>query len=62
VSARYVLSERDAKAAIPRAAQEEQADLILMGGYGESVLRELVLGSTLDAVLREVRVPVFVCR
>jgi nucleotide-binding universal stress UspA family protein len=43
-------------------AREEASDLIVMGGYGRTPVLEIALGSTVDAVLRESRVPVLVCR
>ncbi|MEW6401564.1 MAG: universal stress protein [Chloroflexota bacterium] len=62
VEAEYIVSEEDEKHAPLRAAREHQADLVLMGGFGRSVLKEIVAGSTLDTMLRESVVPVFVCR
>jgi nucleotide-binding universal stress UspA family protein len=40
---------------------ETGADLMVMGGYGHSRLRELVLGSTTDKVLNNNKIPVFLC-
>lgn len=37
-------------------------DFILMGGYGQAPLVEVVLGSTVDHVLREFEGPVLICR
>ncbi len=37
-------------------------NLLLMGSYRCSVLREVFIGDTLDYVLREVPVPIFICR
>jgi nucleotide-binding universal stress UspA family protein len=42
--------------------ETHQADLVLMGGYGRSALREVFIGSTLDYMLRESKIPVFICR
>jgi len=47
-------------ASILQAADEHDADLLLMGGYGRSQVREVVLGSTVDAVLRESRIPILI--
>lgn len=41
---------------------ESQADLVIMGGYGYSPVLEVVLGSTVDHVLRRGRLPTLVCR
>jgi nucleotide-binding universal stress UspA family protein len=47
---------------ILRAAEEQQSDLLLMGGYGTNPLLEVVLGSAVDQVLREAHKPVLICR
>lgn len=43
-------------------AQEYQCDVIIMGGYGYTPVLEIVLGSAVDHVLRESRIPVLICR
>ena len=43
-------------------AAERATDLIIMGGYGFSPVLEMVLGSAVDQVLRETRIPVLFCR
>jgi nucleotide-binding universal stress UspA family protein len=48
--------------AILSTAQEHDADVILLGGYGHWPVLEVVLGSTVDEVLRASRQPVFVSR
>lgn len=40
-------------------AADTGADLIVIGGYGHSRLREIVLGGTTREVLRSITVPVF---
>ncbi|HZM22664.1 MAG TPA: universal stress protein [Anaerolineales bacterium] len=62
VEAEYILSEVDSKAHLKRTIDERQADLVLMGTYGRSVIREVVAGGTLDYILRESNVPTFICR
>jgi nucleotide-binding universal stress UspA family protein len=37
-------------------------NLLLLGSYGTSVLREVFIGNTLDFALRESRVPILICR
>jgi nucleotide-binding universal stress UspA family protein len=44
--------------ALLRAAGEVQADLLVMGGYGRSRLRELVLGGVTRHVLAHAQIPV----
>lgn len=48
--------------AIMRTAETHASDLIIIGGYGFSPVLELVLGGTVDQILRESRVPVLICR
>ncbi len=48
--------------AILETAQEQESDLIVMGGYGHSPMVEVVLGSAVDQVLRESLVPTLICR
>ncbi len=43
-------------------AEEYECDMFIMGGYGMQPVQEVVLGSTVDQVLRESRMPVMVCR
>lgn len=62
VSATYVAEEGDVAAAIHATAEAHNCDLIVMGGYGFRPLLEVVLGSTVDQVLRWRRWPVLICR
>lgn len=63
VAAKYVEREAEPVAtSILLAAEEQQSDLIVIGGYGAGPVREVVLGSTVDQVLRESRRPMLVCR
>jgi nucleotide-binding universal stress UspA family protein len=43
-------------------AEAHDSHLIIMGGYGRHPVREVVLGSTVDEVLRQSRRPVLICR
>lgn len=43
-------------------AAEQAADLIIMGGYGRSKLKNLVLGASVDQVLRESTQAMLICR
>lgn len=43
-------------------AEEYECDMFIVGGYGMQPVQEVVLGSTVDQVLRESRMPVMVCR
>lgn len=61
VEANYIQRRGPAGPAIVAEAAENGCDFVLMGGYGQAPLIELVWGSTLDYVLREFRGPVWIC-
>lgn len=48
--------------AVLHTAAEQGCDHIIMGGYGRNAVLEMMLGSTVDYVLRQSRVPVLICR
>ena len=58
----YVQAERDAATLILQTAAQRDCDLILLGSYGAHPVVEVVLGSTVDRVLRESRRAVLICR
>jgi nucleotide-binding universal stress UspA family protein len=62
VRAHFVEGRGPAAEAILETAEGSKCDLILMGGYGERPVMEVVLGSTVDRVLRESRRPMLICR
>ncbi len=62
VQARYFLESGAPAEAILGLSQQEKCDFIIMGSYGFSPLLEVVLGSTVDHVLRESLVPTLICR
>ncbi len=47
---------------ILKTAQNHACDFILMGGYKSSPVVEVVLGSVVDEVLRQARIPLLICR
>ena len=47
---------------ICKTARDQHCDLILIGGYGKPPLAEMLLGSTVDEVLRRSKLPILVCR
>lgn len=47
---------------ILQVAQRESCDLIIMGAYGHSRIRELFVGSTTDGILRSAGIPVLLYR
>lgn len=48
--------------AILETCEASECDVIVMGGYGARPVVEIVLGSTLNGVLRHAEVPVLICR
>lgn len=43
-------------------AEEINADLIIMGGYSGSILKEMTIGSSVNYMLRESQLPILICR
>ncbi len=43
-------------------AKEKNIDMILMGSYGSTPIKEMVWGSAIDYVLESVEIPVLICR
>ena len=62
VEAEYILSEHGAMDFLKQTVEERNADLVLMGSHGGSVLEQVFVGSALDYMLRESKVPTFICR
>jgi len=63
VSADYVLKESGRIApTVLQTAEERGSDLIIIGGYTASPVKEVMLGSSVDEVLRNSRWPVLICR
>ena len=62
VEAAFVPDDEPVAATIIETAHQFDSDLILMGGYGHRPVVEMVLGSTVDQVLRQSRIPVLICR
>lgn len=62
VEATYVEEHGSVARAILNAAQAQESDLIIMGGYGFSPVLEMVLGSAIDQMLRESTCPMLICQ
>ena len=58
VTAKQIEPGSGAGATLLDAAAAERADLLVMGAYGHSRLREIVLGGATREVLRGARIPV----
>jgi universal stress protein A len=56
------LIEGDPGDQIPKLAEEEQADLIVMGTHGRSGLKRLLMGSVAESVVRRAKCPVLTLR
>lgn len=56
------LQAGDPREQIVRAAAEQGADLVVMGAFGHSRIREVLLGSTTDAVMRTCPLPLLIAR
>jgi nucleotide-binding universal stress UspA family protein len=56
------LAHGDAEVEILHWAHQTEADLIVMGAYGHTRIREFVLGSTTHQVLHKTTVPVLLAR
>ncbi len=62
VQATFVEEKAPVAQAVLKTAQKHKSRLIIMGGYGLRPELGVVLGSTVDHVLRESRQPVLICR
>jgi len=61
-AADYVLRQKPIGDAILETAAERDSTMIIMGGFGFRPVLNLVLGSTVDTILRQTRRPLFICR
>lgn len=62
VRAQFLYERGPAGAAIVDAAERNGCDLIVIGGYGRSMVGTLMLGSTAEEVLRTHRLPTLICQ
>ena len=62
VTATYIPTQGVVADTLLQTAETQQADLIIMGGYGSKSWVEVVLGSTVDQILRETQCPLLICR
>lgn len=62
ITANYFLESGPVAETILQIAETHNCDFLIMGGYGFSPVIEVVLGSTVDQVLRECHKPVLICR
>jgi nucleotide-binding universal stress UspA family protein len=62
IDARYHHLRGDPGKMILQTGRSQKCTMILMGGYGFSPVVEVVVGSTVDVVLREADIPVLICQ
>jgi nucleotide-binding universal stress UspA family protein len=62
VEAVFVAERGPVAETIVGTAREYRCDLIIVGGYGRRPVAEVILGSTVDALLRTSWWPVLICR
>ncbi len=60
IQARYLIND-GAKTILPRLVNEYGVNLVIMGSYGGPTLRELLLDSAVNFMLREARCPLLIC-
>jgi nucleotide-binding universal stress UspA family protein len=61
IEADFISSKYSAET-LKATAEEIQADLLLMGGYSGSILKEMTVGSSVNFMLRESQLPILICR
>ncbi|MCJ7735177.1 MAG: universal stress protein [Anaerolineales bacterium] len=62
LESRFITTEAPVADEISNLTQDREIDLILIGGYGGTRLIDFMMGSVVDQVLREIRLPVLICR
>jgi nucleotide-binding universal stress UspA family protein len=61
VEARFI-PEQYSPETMRKAADEVHADFVIMGGSSGSILKEVTGGTSVNAMLRELQLPVLICR
>jgi nucleotide-binding universal stress UspA family protein len=61
VQAKFVEKDGPVASSIIETAEENDCNLIIMGGYGHNAVLGLVIGSAVDEVLRTSRRPTLIC-
>ena len=62
VEAEYMISEHGAMDYLKQTVEERNVDLVFMGSHGGSIFQQVFASSALDYMLRESKVPIFICR
>jgi nucleotide-binding universal stress UspA family protein len=61
IEARFI-TQRYSPETFKLTAEQINADLIIMGGYSGSILKEMTIGSSVNFLLRESQLPILICR
>jgi nucleotide-binding universal stress UspA family protein len=56
------ISRKYSAESLRETAEEISADLVIMGGYSGSILKEMTMGSSVNFMLRESELPLLICR
>jgi nucleotide-binding universal stress UspA family protein len=56
------ITQKYSVGALKTTAEEINADLIVMGGYGGWILKQITVGSSINFMLRESQLPILICR
>ena len=56
------IQEKYSPAVLMLTAEQINADVVIMGGYSGSILKEMTIGSSVDHLLRAFRRPILICR
>jgi nucleotide-binding universal stress UspA family protein len=62
VQANFIVADGPLENVFRDAMQEHGINLVLIGGYNGTALKEVMLGSAVNSLLREVNCPMLVCR
>lgn len=62
VKADYVTCKGGVADGMTETIAERQADFVLMGSHGGNLVRQVLIGSAMDSMLRVSEVPLFICR
>ncbi|MCJ7715235.1 MAG: universal stress protein, partial [Anaerolineales bacterium] len=62
IEIQYQITQSSIPDQINQYARQGEIDLVLIGGYGGRSIIDVALGSVVDQVLREVQLPILICR
>jgi nucleotide-binding universal stress UspA family protein len=62
VEADFLIGEHGAMDDLKSTVEDRDVELVLMGTHGGSTLRQVLVDSPLDYMLRETKTPIFICR